>query len=167
MTDRYEQLIELLNHHHASYRLIDHAPEGRTDIVSPLRGHETKHAAKCMIVMVKIGKKRTIYVLAVVSGTARVDLDTIKRLMSGTYVSFASSNIAEELAGSAVGTVLPFAFDERLVLIADPELMQSPKIYFNAARLDRSVELDTRDYLRIAQPRLERIARFDTVAAGQ
>ena len=38
------------------YRLIDHAPAGRTDIVSAMRGHEPKQAAKCMIVMVKVGK---------------------------------------------------------------------------------------------------------------
>ena len=155
----YERLIELLEREHATYRLIDHAPEGRTDIVSPLRGHDTKYAAKCMIVMVKVGKKRTIHVLAVVPGTARVDFDAIKQLLSGTYVSFASSAIAEELAGSVVGTVLPFAFDERLTLIVDPELLDAPKMYFNAARLDRSVELDTRDFMRIAQPRVERIAK--------
>jgi hypothetical protein len=78
-----------------------------------------------MIVMVKVGKKRTVYVLAVIPGNARVDLEAIKQLFGGTYVSFASSNIAEELAGSMVGTVLPFAFDERLVLIADPALIQA------------------------------------------
>ena len=159
MSTRYEQLIELLDGQDVNYRLIDHAPEGRTEIVSPLRGHAAEHAAKCMVVMVKIGKKRTTYVLAVVPGTAKVDLDAIKQLLGGTYVSFASSNIAEELAGSVVGTVLPFSFDERLVLIADPDLMRSPKIYFNAARLDRSVELDPQDYVRIACPRMERIAR--------
>lgn len=159
MNSRYEQLVETLNRANATYRVIDHAPEGRTEIVSPLRGHPTEQAAKCMIVMVKLGKKRTTYVLAVVPGTAKVDLDAIKQLFGGTYVSFASSNIAEELAGSMVGTVLPFAFDERLVLIADPALMQSPKLYFNAARLDRSVELDTGDYARIARPRIERIGK--------
>ncbi len=159
MNSRYEQLVETLNRANATYRVIDHAPEGRTEIVSPLRGHPTEQAAKCMIVMVKLGKKRTTYVLAVVPGTAKVDLDAIKQLFGGTYVSFASSNIAEELAGSVVGTVLPFAFDERLVLIADPALMQSPKLYFNAARLDRSIELDTGDYARIACPRVERIGK--------
>lgn len=159
MPDRYEQLIELLDRHDASYRLIDHEPEGRTEIVSPLRGHDTKLAAKCMIVMVKIGKKRTTYVLAVVPGTAKVDLDALKALFEGTYVSFASPNIAEELAGSAVGTVLPFAFDDRLTLVVDPELLQSSKMYFNAARLDRSMELDTQDYARIAEPRTARIAK--------
>ena len=155
---RYDQLIDLLDRHGASYRLIDHAPEGRTDQVSALRGHPVEHAAKCMIVMVKVGKKRTVFVLAVVPGNAKVDLDAIKRIYAGTYVSFASPGVAEDLAGSAIGTVLPFAIDDRLELIVDATLLASSKIYFNAARLDRSVELESRDYARIAGPRLERIA---------
>ena len=111
-----------------------------------------------MVVMAKIGKKVTRYLLAVVPGDARVDLGTIKALVRGTYTSFASPEIAEELAQSVVGTVLPFSFDERLELIVDPEVLSPPEMFFNAARLDRSVALSTKDYQRIAQPRLEPIA---------
>lgn len=39
----------------------------------------------------------------------------------------------------------------------DPALLSEPKLFFNAARLDRSVELATADYLRLAAPRIERI----------
>ena len=156
---RYDHLIALLEQHSASWRLIEHPPEGRTELVSEMRGHPVEQAAKCMIVMVKVGKKRTVFVLAVVSGSAKVDLNAIKQLYSGTYVSFASPDVAEGLAGSVMGTVLPFASDDRLELIVDPALLASPRIYFNAARLDRSVELDSRDYTRIAAPRLERISQ--------
>jgi prolyl-tRNA editing enzyme YbaK/EbsC (Cys-tRNA(Pro) deacylase) len=54
--------------------------------------------------MVKIGKKMTKYVLGVVPGDAWVDLSAVKALMNGTYVSFASPDIAERLAryGAAV-----------------------------------------------------------------
>jgi Ala-tRNA(Pro) deacylase len=89
----------------ARYRLVDHAPEGRTDLVSALRGHDVAHAAKCLVVMVKIGKKRTRYVLAVVPGDARLDLQAVKALLGGTYATFASRDRAEELAGSVSGTV--------------------------------------------------------------
>lgn len=41
----------------------------------------------------------------VVPGDARVDLEAVKTLMNGTYVSFASRDIAERLAGSVAGTV--------------------------------------------------------------
>jgi Ala-tRNA(Pro) deacylase len=157
--EAYERLIALLDENQAQYRLIDHAAEGRTEVVSPLRGNALEQAAKCIIVMVKQGKKVTKYVLAVVSGDARVDLGALKTLLDGTYISFASPEIAEELAGSVVGTVLPFAFDERLELIADPELLKHDEIFFNAGRLDRSMALRTADYVRVARPRVERIAQ--------
>ena len=66
MSDTYEKLITLLDAHKAYYRLIDHAPEGQTDKVSALRGHPVAAAAKCIVLIVKIGKKTSRFVLAVV-----------------------------------------------------------------------------------------------------
>jgi len=151
---RYERLIANLDAAGARYRLIDHAPEGRTDVVSALRGHDVAQAAKCLILMVKVGKKQVRHVLAVVPGDARLDLAKIKELLAGTYVAFAARERAEELAGSVSGTVLPFSYDPRLEVVADPALLRTPELFFNAARLDRSIALATDDYLRLATPRL-------------
>ncbi len=74
--DTYTHLIALLDRHGAQYRLIDHAPEGRTE----------------------------------------------------------------------------------LELIVDPSLLEHDEIYFNAARLERSMVLKTSDYIAVARPRLGRIA---------
>ena len=63
--ETYERLIAYLDQNGAQYRLIDHPPEGRTDIVSPMRGHPVSAAAKCLILMVKVGRKVTKYVLGV------------------------------------------------------------------------------------------------------
>ncbi|HEY4690451.1 MAG TPA: YbaK/EbsC family protein [Anaerolineae bacterium] len=156
--DTYTKLIALLDQHGAHYRLIDHPPEGRTEIVSPMRGNELSQAAKCMVLIVKIGKKVTKYVLGVIPGDARIDLNAIKALMRATYVSFASPDIAEKLAGSVAGTILPFSSKPELELIVDPSLLENDEIYFNAARLDRSMALKTSDYVVLAKPRLERIA---------
>ncbi|TDD78953.1 YbaK/prolyl-tRNA synthetase associated domain-containing protein [Actinomadura darangshiensis] len=138
----------------ARFRLIDHPPEGRTDLVSALRGNEVAHAAKCLVVMVKVGKKQSRYVLAVVPGDARLDLQAVKDLLDGTYVAFAGREKAEELAGSVSGTVLPFSYHPRLEVVADPALLRVPELYFNAARLDRSMALATDDYVRLASPRI-------------
>jgi Ala-tRNA(Pro) deacylase len=153
----YDRLIADLDAAGARYRLIDHAPEGRTDLVSALRGHDVAQAAKCLIVMVKVGKKQTRYVLAVVPGHARLDLQAVKSLLGGSYVAFAGQDKAEELAGSQAGTILPFSYHPKLEVIADPALLDSPELYFNAARLDRSVALATDDYRRLAAPRLASI----------
>jgi len=156
--DTYTRLISLLDSHKAHYRLIDHVPEGRTEVVSPMRGNALSQAAKCIVLMVKLGKKVTKYILAVVPGDARVDLNATKSLLGGTYIAFASPDIAERLAGSVTGTVLPFSFNPELELVVDPSLLENDEIYFNAARLDRSLALKTSDYFEIARPRLAKIA---------
>ena len=92
--------------------------------------------------------------LAVVPGDARVSLSSIRSMLRGTYVSFASPDIAERLSGSATGTVLPFSFDPDLELVVDPSMLDVDEFFFNAARLDRSIALSTRDYVSIAKPRV-------------
>jgi Ala-tRNA(Pro) deacylase len=127
--DTYTRLIAFLDGHEMQYRLIDHAAEGRTEIVSPMRGNALSQAAKCIV------------------------------LLGSTYVAFASPDIAERLAGSVAGTILPFSFNEELELIVDPSLFENDEMYFNAARLDRSMVLKTRDYIAVAKPRLGHIAK--------
>ncbi|APE22146.1 MULTISPECIES: YbaK/EbsC family protein [Streptomyces] len=156
--ETYEKLLALLDERGAAHRVIEHAPEGGTEAVSALRGHTLAEAAKCIIAMVKIGKKEKRFALVVVPGDRRIDLNAVKALYGGTYVSFASPAIAEELAGSPSGTILPFAFDERLELLVDPALLENAEFYFNAARLDRSIALRTEDYRAIAEPRVERVS---------
>ena len=153
----YDRLVADLDASGARYRLIEHAPEGRTEVVSALRGHDLASAAKCLVLLVKLGKKQTRYVLAVVPGDARLDLAAVKALLGASYVAFADTGKAEQLAGSVTGTVLPFSYDERLELIADPALLDHDELYFNAGRLDRSIALDSEDYRRLAAPRVARI----------
>jgi Ala-tRNA(Pro) deacylase len=109
--------------------------------------------------MIKIGKKITRYLLCVVPGDKRVDLEAVKRLLGGTYAAFASADVAGRLAGSVAGTILPFSFHPDLELVVDPSLLDNDELYFNAARLDRSIVLKARDYAILAEPRMERIAK--------
>jgi Ala-tRNA(Pro) deacylase len=158
MTAVYEKLIATLDEGRANYRVLEHAPEGRTELVSELRGHALEQAAKCMVVRVKVTKKISKYVLAVVPGDRRVDLTAVKNLLEGVYVSFAETETAERLTGSRSGTILPFAFAPELRLVADPALLTHHEIYFNAGTLDKSLALRVEDYVAIAKPEVVSIS---------
>ena len=147
-----ERLVELLDRHGATYRVVDHDPEGRTEIVTALRGHPLAAAAKCMVVMVKVDKKQRRHVLAVVPGDRHVDLGAIKALYGGRYAGFADTATAERLSGCDTGTILPFTWADDLDLVVDPALYDHDTIWFNAARLDRSIALAAADHRRIATP---------------
>ena len=53
----YSKLISLLDDARVRYRLIDHAPEGRTVEASILRGHPARQAAKCMVARINLTKR--------------------------------------------------------------------------------------------------------------
>jgi len=153
----YDRLIGLLTSNNAEFKVIEHEPEGRTAVVSPMRGHATREAAKCIVLMVKANKKAE-FLIVVVPGDARVDLERVKRLKRADFIRFAEQAVAERLTGCVAGTILPFALAEPLEILVDPAVAESPTMYFNAGRLDRSIALATKDYLRIASPRIERVA---------
>jgi len=149
-----ERLMALLDSGDARYRLLPHPPEGKTEVASRLRRHQLAQAAKCIVIRVALDRKARRYVLAVVAGDRYIDLDRVRRLLGGTKALFAQRSVAERLAGSESGTIVPFTFDPELDLIVDHGLLAHDEIYFNAARLDESIALNTRDYLRLAQPRI-------------
>lgn len=158
--DTYQRLIALLEEHNVDFWLIDHEPEGTTEVVSAMRGNLLEQAAKCIVLMVKIDRRTTRYVLAVVPGDRRVDLAAIRSLYAARYVGFCDPQTAERLAHAVPGTVLPFSFDPDLELVADPRVGAMPQLYFNAARLDRSICLAGADYLAVARPRLAPISTY-------
>ncbi len=162
----YDQLIDYLDANKASYRTIEHAHEGRTDLVSELRGNELAAAAKCIVVMIKLSKKEKKHVLAVIPGNARLDLNKIKAMYNGEYISFAAQDVAEKLTGCIAGTILPFSFNPDLQVLVDPAMFAHEEIYFNAARLDRSLALKSADYKRLANAQESAIMAGDTGGTG-
>lgn len=157
-TSTYQQLLDLLAEHDADFELVDHEATGVTETVSALRGHPAAWAAKALMLVVKPDRRSRKYVLAVVPGDRRVDLDAVRRHYGARYVGVCETATAEQLAGSPSGTILPIAMHHDVELLADPAVLEQPQLYFNAARLDQSVRLATADWARIAQPVLHPIA---------
>ncbi|MGW0468234.1 YbaK/EbsC family protein [Streptomyces sp. NPDC003027] len=156
--DSYAQLIEFLERSGVRYRLIDHPPEGRTDRASAARGHRLEQAAKCLVIRVGYARRRRRYLLTVVPGHCRIGLHQVKHLYEGSDAALAAPDVAERLTGCVRGSITPFSFHPDLELLADPQLLAHPEIYFNAACLDRSLVMSTQDYVHLARPRLVSLA---------
>lgn len=152
----YDRIMNLLQKHGVQYQVIDHRPEGRTDAASALRGHPLSEAAKCMVIEVRVER----YALCVIPGNMRVDLEAVCGLYGGTRAKLAPVDIAEELTGCQQGTIVPFSFrPQELDLLVDPALLERDQLYFNAARLDRSLAISARDFAHIARPQMRPIAK--------
>lgn len=156
--DIYQKLTKLLDGNNIEYRVMDHEPEGRTDLVSKIRGNELKQAVKSLVLMANIGKEKKYY-LANIPGDKKVDFDAVKKLCNGSYVSFAPISELPKLTSCVLGAIPPFSFSGNLGVIVDPLVLENEEIVFNAGRLDKSIFMRSKDYRNIVDPIVGVISR--------
>ena len=152
--DIHQQLRDLLDREHASYRIVEHPPEGHTEMIARIRGNRIEQSVKSIVVQVRLNRKENIYCLANVPGDCRIDFEGIKRHFQADSVAFAARDKAQELTGCVIGAIPPFSFSDQLQVLADPLIQENEEVVFNAGRLDRSIFMRADDYVRIAMPQL-------------
>ncbi len=158
MTDVHERLCELLDREGAVYRVVEHQPEGRTEVIAKIRGNKIEQSIKSIVLQVRLNRKENLYCLANVPGDCRIDFSGVKRHFEAGSAAFASPQKAQELTGCVIGAIPPFSFNDHLQVLADPLIQENEEVVFNAGRLDRSIFMQLNDYIRIAKPQLTKIA---------
>ena len=156
--DVFDRLVALLGEAEAKFRVIEHAAEGRSEKISVIRGNRPEQAAKAMVLDVRGGGGGRRHVLAILPGNRKLDFAAVAALFEARKCGFASPDTAQLLTGCAMGAVPPFALNPELALVVDENLLNNDTLYFNAGRLDRSMELDTKDWIAAARPRVAKIA---------
>ena len=156
--DVFDQLVALLSEAKARFRVIEHEAEGRSENISAIRGNRPGQAAKAMVLDLRGGGGGRRHVLAILPGNRKLDFNAVATLFEARKCGFASPETAQELTGCVMGSVPPFAFNPALAIVVDEDLLANDTLFFNAGRLDRSMELDAKDWLVVAQPRVARIA---------
>ena len=148
----FDQLVMLLSDAKAKFRVIEHEAEGKSGAISVIRGNRPDQAAKAMALDVRGGGgggRR--HVLAILPGSRKLDFGAVAGLFEARKCGFTSPDTAQELTP-------PFALNPALALVVDEDLLANDTLFFNAGRLDRSMELDTRDWLAVAKPRVAKIS---------
>lgn len=157
-SDVFDRLVALLSEAKAKFRVIEHEAEGRSEAISVIRGNRPDQAAKAMVLDVRGGGGGRRHVLAILPGSRKLDFAAVASLFEARKCGFASPETAQELTGCVMGSVPPFALDPALAIVVDEDLLANETLFFNAGRLDRSMELDTQDWIAVARPRVARIA---------
>src|ERR1700722_12669226 len=148
----FDRLVALFQSENARFRVIEHAPEGRSDAVAGVRGTTVSQGAKAIVCAISVAGRHR-FVLAVVPGDRRVDIKAVARLVGGKKGSFAQAAQAEELTGCPIGAIPPIAFDSSLKVVVDQQFLErESEIAFNAGHLDRSIVIASADYVRIIAP---------------
>ncbi|WP_235423988.1 YbaK/prolyl-tRNA synthetase associated domain-containing protein [Citrobacter koseri] len=150
----HQRLITLLSQEGATYRVLSHEAVGKCEAVSEIRGTALGQGAKALVCKVK-GNGVNQHVLAILSADQQADLAQLANHLGGLRASLASPAEVDALTGCVFGAIPPFSFHPNLKLVADPLLFERfNEIAFNAGVLEKSVIMNTDDYLRIAQPEL-------------
>ncbi len=157
-SDVFDTLVALLGEAKAKFRVIEHEAEGKSEAISVIRGNRPDQAAKAMVLDVRGGGGGRRHVLAILPGSRKLDFGAVAALFEARKCGFASPETAQALTGCVMGAVPPFALDPALAIVVDEDLLANETVFFNAGRLDRSMELDTRDWLAVAKPKVARIA---------
>ena len=135
----YDRLLSFLAEHAIPFREIEHSPEGRTDVVSTMRGNRIEQAVKAIVMIVKADRKTRHKLLICVPGDRRVSFARVARAAGGGEARFAPADLAETLTGCTMGSVPPISFHSELRVMVDQSLLEQSDIVFNAGRLDRSL----------------------------
>jgi Ala-tRNA(Pro) deacylase len=154
----FDRLVVLLTDAKAKFRIIEHEAEGRSEKISVIRGNRPDQAAKAMVLDVRGGGGGRRHVLAILPGNRKLDFAAVASLFEARKCGFASPETAQEITGCAMGAVPPFSLDPAISVVVEEDLLANDTLFFNAGRLDRSMELDTRDWLAVTRPRVARIA---------
>lgn len=153
-TTTHQQLITLLTQKGARFRVMEHDAVGKCEAVSEIRGTELGQGAKALVCKVK-GNGVKKHVLAILAADLQADLSQLASHFGGIKASLASPAEVDTLTACVFGAIPPFSFHPDLALVADPLLFERfDEIAFNAGLLEKSVIMDTQDYLRIARPDL-------------
>jgi Ala-tRNA(Pro) deacylase len=149
----FDQLNEVLRSRGARYRILEHPAEGKSEEVARIRGTTPGQGAKAMLCRSKDDANR--FILAILPGDRKLDFRKVAESAGLKKVTLATPEEAARETGCVIGAIPPFTFSPRIELVVDPALVEShDEIAFNAGRLDRSMVLNSQDYVRIAQPRL-------------
>jgi len=154
----FERVCALLDTSGARYRVIEHEPEGRSERISVIRGNRPEQAAKAMVLDVRGGGGGRRHVLAILPGNRKLDFAAVAALFGARKCGFASPETAQAITGCVMGAVPPFALHDTLSVVVDQALLSNQSLFFNAGRLDRSMELDAAEWLRVVQPKVATIA---------
>lgn len=153
-TGTHQQLITLLTEQGARFRVMEHEAVEKCEAVSEIRGTDLRQGAKALVCKVK-GNGVKKHVLAILAADLQADLSQLASHFGGLKASLASPAEVDALTACVFGAIPPFSFHPDLALVADPLLFERfDEIAFNAGLLEKSVIMDTQDYLRIARPEL-------------
>lgn len=156
MTNIRTRVLEVLDQQGVPYRLLPHdEPAFTVDAAVRQRGVAKEEMVKSILLRDRDGR----YVIACVTGDARVDPRRVREALTGEWrrLQFASPDEILAVTGSPMGAVAPVGLSEGVPVLFDEAIAACAKVNISSGDPKLGLELDPQDLLRVSGARLARI----------
>ena len=154
------KITDLLDEHNIPYRLLPHnEPVFTIETAAAQRGVVREEMVKSILLKEKKGR----YVMACLSGDARLDPKAVRTHLGGDWkrLTFASGEEIQRVTGSVQGAVAPLCLPDEVPVVFDEALAQHTKVNISTGDPMAGLELPTQDLIRLSRARLAHIAAAD------
>jgi Cys-tRNA(Pro)/Cys-tRNA(Cys) deacylase len=151
------KVIRLLDSEKAPYRLLPHdQPVYTVDAAAAQRGVVRQEKVKYIL----LRDKNRSYVLACVTGDARLDPKAVRRHLGGDWkrLSFATAEEIHQVTGFVQGAIAPLCLPEDMPVIFDKAIAHCSRVNISSGDPMAGLELDPQDLIRLARAQLASIA---------
>jgi len=150
MSDKYDQIIKLLDDAGAKYEVSpDHEPVYTSAQADEVTGGAPKEGAKALVL--KAGDR---FVLCVVRGTNKLDYKKVRAILGERKLRFATPDEVFDVMGVNIGACYPFGSVAGIDMLVDETLAENDKITFSPGVHDKHVYMEWVEYVKAAEPRL-------------
>jgi len=155
MNDTEEKILSVMKANGVQYEIFEHKPVYTCSKMAEFLKTDEDRIAKSMIMK----KSNGGYLLAVLPGSMKIDFSRLSEVADTNSVSFASMDVAEEIAGCSVGAVHPFGNLMNLQTYFDKNLLRYNYVFFNPGSHIKSVRIDTQALVRLLRPIIAAFAK--------
>ncbi len=158
MNEFKTRVTALLDAHGISYRLLPHAvPAFTVEEAAAQRGVHLEEMVKSILLS---EKKRRRFVMACVTGDARLDPQAVRAHLSGNWkrLSFATADDIRNVTGYVQGAVAPLDLPVGIPVVFDRAIARCAQVNISSGDPRAGLEIDPADLIRLAQASLASIA---------
>ncbi len=141
-----ERLVAYLKEHDADFQVITHEAVSTSEEAARVRGTALEQGAKALVC-----RADDRVILIVLQAHRRLDSKAFKRAYGVKNLQMIGADELLELTRLPPGAVPPFGHLFGFATYVDADLLELPRLAFNAGRRDTSLILATADYQRLAQ----------------
>lgn len=148
----YQQILRLLEKNGVNFSHFVHEPVFTSKTAAKIRNTPLHQGAKALVLDTDQGN-----LLFVLPADLNADLEKVKKLIKLKKIALASKETVLKATGLEIGSIPPFGSVIGLTTYLDSRLKDNKTITFNAARHDRSIEMDYADFVKIEKPTILKI----------